>query len=161
MSFGVDDPDWAGAGRVGCGLATAEEAGYFFEGALGGGEADALDRFGRNGFEAFEREGEVGSAFGGDEGVDFVDDDGVDSAEGGGGFGGEEEVEGFGGGDEDVGGMAAKAGPLGLGRVAGADGDCGWAEGDSSARGRGGDLLRAGCWRLRSTSTARALRGLM
>ena len=111
---------------------------------MGGGEADALDGSRGDGFEAFEREGEVGAAFGGDEGVNFVDDNGVDGAEGGRGCGGEEEVEGFGGGDEGVGGMAAKTGALGLGGVAGADGDFGWAEGDASVAGEGGDAQEGG-----------------
>ena len=59
--------------------------------------------------EAFEGEGEVGAALGGDEGVDLVDDDGVDGAEGFGGLGGQEEVEGFGSGDQDFGGSFAEA----------------------------------------------------
>ena len=64
----------------------AEEAGYFFERALGGGEADALDAALGEGFEALEGEGEMGAALGGDEGVDLVDDDGVDGAQGFGGL---------------------------------------------------------------------------
>ena len=58
------------------------------------------------------------------EGVDFVDDDGVDLAQGfAGALGGEHQVEGFGGGDEDVGRAGdegAAAGGLG---VAGAEAD--------------------------------------
>jgi hypothetical protein len=126
------------------GFVAAKEAGYFVEGALGGGEADALDRALGDRFEPFEREGEVGAAFGGDESVDLVDDDGRDGAERGCGFGGEEEVEGFGGGDEDVGRMAAEAGALGLGRVAGADGDLGGAEGDAGVAREGGDAKEGG-----------------
>ncbi len=116
----------------------AEEEGDFFERALSGGEADALDGMLGDGFEAFERKGEMRAAFGGDEGVDLVDDDGVDGAERGGGLGGEQEVKGFGGGDQDVGGMAAKAGALGLRRVAGADGDVGQAKGNAGGAGERG-----------------------
>ena len=86
----------------------------------------------------------MGAAFGGDEGMDLIDDDGVDGAEGGGSFGGEQQVEGFGSGDEDVGGMAAEAGALGLRGVAGADGDLGRAEGDASVAGEGGDGFERG-----------------
>lgn len=106
---------------------SAEKAGNFFQGALGGGEADALK--GRvaggadEGFEAFDGEGEVGAALGGDECVDLVDDDGFDVAKGLGGVGGEQQVERFGGGDQDLAGMAAEAGALFLGRIAGANAD--------------------------------------
>jgi hypothetical protein len=123
-------------------LVSAEKAGDFFEGALGGGEADALDGMGSDGGETFKREGEVGAALGGYEGVNLVDDDGGDGAEGGGGFGGEQEVEGFGCGDEDVGGMAAKAGTFGLRSVAGADGDVRSAKGSAGAGGHSGDALQ-------------------
>ncbi len=151
---GVDDGDGAGigyhsVGRWGGGRAAAllsfgmihatEKEGDFFEWALGGGEADALERTLDDGFEALEREGEMGAAFGRDEGVDLIDDDGVDGAQGGGSLGGEQQVEGFRGGDEDVGGMAAEAGAFGLRGIAGADGDLGGTKGDASVASEGGD----------------------
>src|ERR1700733_9727505 len=118
--------------------ATKEE-GDFFEGALGGGETDPLDGADGESFEPFEREGEVCPAFGRDESVDLIDDDGIDAAEGGGRFGSKQEVKGFRGGDEDVGGMAAEASALDLGRIAGADGDFGWTERDARIASEGGD----------------------
>ena len=64
-----------GAAGRGCGgVSAAEEAGDFVEGALGGGESDALELAAGEGFEAFEGEREVAAALGGDEGVDLVDD---------------------------------------------------------------------------------------
>ena len=104
-------------------VGTAEETGDFFKGALGGGEADALDFAAGEGFEALEREGHVCAALRRDEGVDFIDDDGFDRAEGFAGVGGEEEVEGFWRGDEDVAGVLGEAGAVSRGGVAGADAD--------------------------------------
>ena len=76
------------------------------------------------------------AALGGDEGVDFIEDDGFDGAQGFASVGSEQEVDGFRGGDEDIGGVAGEAGAFGGGGVAGADGDGGLVEGD--ARGAGG-----------------------
>src|ERR1019366_3578586 len=56
------------------------------------------------GFEALQGEGEVTAALGGHEGVDFVEDDGLDGAQRFAGVGGEQEVNGFRGGDQDIGG---------------------------------------------------------
>ena len=73
-------------------------------------------------FEPFQGEGEVNSAFRAGDGVDFVDDDGGDGAEDGGRLGGEHEVGGFRGGDENVGWVANVGGSFGGGGVAAADG---------------------------------------
>ncbi len=77
---------------------------------------------GDEGVEAFERESEVGTAFVVGYGVDLVDDDGADAAEV---FpalaSGEEDVEGFGSGDEDVRRVAEHGGALFGEGVAGAD----------------------------------------
>jgi hypothetical protein len=59
----------------------AKEAGDFFEGALRGGKADALQAATGQAFKAFEWEREVRAALGGDERVNFVEDDGVDGTE--------------------------------------------------------------------------------
>ncbi len=59
----------------------AEEAGDFFERALRGGEADALDAASGELFQALEGEREMRAALGGNERVNFVEDDGVDGAE--------------------------------------------------------------------------------
>ena len=100
-----------------------EEAGGVFDGLDGGGEADAGRALFADVVEAGEGEGEVAAALVAEEGVDLVDDDGLDGAEDlAAAFGGEHEVEGFGGGDEDVRGRLDDRLALGLGRVAGAEG---------------------------------------
>ena len=73
-------------------------------------------------FEPFQGEGEVNSAFRAGNGVDFVDDDGGDGAEDSGRLGGEHEVGGFRGGDENVGWVANVGGPFRSSGVAAADG---------------------------------------
>jgi hypothetical protein len=106
LAAGVDDRDGAGLDLVAGDLEAAEEGGDLLERALGGGQADALQRreLGiSGGVEALEREGEVGAALGGDEAVDLVDDDGLDAAQELARVGGEHQVQRFGGGDEDVG----------------------------------------------------------
>ncbi len=126
----------------GGGFGAAEEAGYLFEGTLRRGEADALEAATCEGLQTLDGEGHVRAALGGDERVDLVEDDGLDGAEGFACFGGEEEIEGFGRGDEDVAGMTAEARAV-LGRgVAGADANLGHAEGDAFARGHVGDALQ-------------------
>jgi hypothetical protein len=133
---------------LGDGIGAAEEAGDFFEWALRGGEADALE--GRvaggsdEGFEPFDGEGEVRASLGGDEGVDLVDDEGLDVAESFGGVGGEEEVEGLGRGDEDFAGVAAESGALLGGCVAGTDADLREVHGDAGSLGHVGDAGERG-----------------
>ena len=92
----------AGA-RVALIVGAGEEGGEFVDGALGGGEADALGAAAGDVVEALQRQREVAAAAVAGEGVDLVDDDGVDLAQGfTGPLGGEHQVEGLGGGDEDV-----------------------------------------------------------
>ena len=57
---------------------------------------------------------------------------------------GEQQVEGFGGGDEDFGGSRAEAGALLLRGVAGADADLGVVDGDAHAAGHVGDAGERG-----------------
>lgn len=90
----------------------------------------------------------MGSALGGDQGMDLVDDDGFYGAEGLGCLRGEEQVKGFRGGDEDVRGLAAEAGSLALGSVAGADADGGFVKRDAPTAGHVGD---SGQWRAQVT----------
>jgi hypothetical protein len=96
------------------------------------------------GFEAFEGEGEMGSALGGDQGVDLIEDHGINVAKGLGRLGGEQEIERLGSGDEDVGRVAAEALTLALGGVAGADADGRFMEGDPVATGHIGDAGKGG-----------------
>lgn len=113
--------------------------GDFVERALGGGKADALEAAAREMFEAFQRKSEMRAAFGGSECVDFVEDDGFDGTEGFAGVGSEQEIERFGCGDQNVGGMAEEAGAFGGRRVSGADGDGGLMVADAEALGGVGD----------------------
>jgi hypothetical protein len=101
----------------------AEKTGDFFEWALGGGKTDALKAASSEMLEAFQGKSEMRAAFGGNDGVNFVDDNGLDEAEEFAGLRGEHQVERFGSGDEDVGGMAEEAGAFGRGRVTSANGN--------------------------------------
>ena len=128
---------WATRGRV-----AAEEFGDEGEGALGGGEADAVGALVGDGVEALEGEGEVGSALVGDEGVDFIDDDGVDVAQSfAAAGGGEQDVERLRGGDEDVRRQLQHAGAVAGGSVSGADHG---ADGGHEIAAGGGELLDFG-----------------
>ena len=88
--------------------------------------------------QALQRERQVSAALGGNEGVNLVDDDRVDGAQSLGGLRGEQQVERLGRGDENLGGMAGKAGALPLRRVAGANADGRFAEGNAHAAGHVG-----------------------
>ena len=90
----------------------AEEVRDFFEGTLGGGEADALEGALDERFEALQRQREVGAALGGHQRVDLVDDGGVDRAQNLAGVRRQEEVERLRRGDEDVRRGAREAGAL-------------------------------------------------
>src|SRR5690349_17219038 len=83
--------------------ASGEEVGDEFDGFLRGGEADARKFFAGEMVEALEGESEVSAAFVVGDSVDFVDDYGFDGFEN---FtaacGGQQNVEGFRSGDEDV-----------------------------------------------------------
>ncbi len=73
-----------------------------FQRALRGRKTDALHAPFRDRFQPFQREGQVRPALGGHDCVDLVDDDGVDPAQAGGGIGGQQQVQGFRRGDEDL-----------------------------------------------------------
>jgi hypothetical protein len=130
-----------GGGRGG---GAAEEAGDLVERALGGGESDALYGVGGERFQAFQGEGEVAAALGGDQGVDFVQHHGLHRPQRLARVGGEEEVDGFRRGDQDIGGMAGEAGAVGGGGVAGAYGDGGLVERDAGGAGGLGDADQRG-----------------
>ncbi len=131
----------------------AEEAGDEFNGILRGGEADALRRGmgeqagawgegifgGDEGVKAFEREGQVGTALVVSDGMNFIDDDGVDAAEMLAAFErGEQDVERFGSGDENVWRALEHGAALGGWGVSGADGG---ADGRAEVAAFEGELL--------------------
>ena len=113
------------------------------------------------GFQAFEREGEMTAALGGDERVDFIEHDGLDGAQDFAGVGGEQQVDGFRSGDQDIGGVAGEAGALERRRCR----RCGWrlvGSWNAMPEERAACAMpTSGECRLRSTSTARALMGEM
>ncbi len=132
-------------GRIGA----RQQPGHHLEGPLRRRQPDALEaaavlRHQRG--QALEGEGEVGAALVAGQGVHLVDDHRVHAAEhrarGG---GGEEQVEGLGGGDEQVGWVPAHGRPLGGRGVAGADGD---AKGGGCQPEAFGLPLDAGQWHL-------------
>ena len=133
---------------------------YFFQRPLRGGETNALHAALGDGFEPLEREGQVRAALGGDDGVDLVDDHGVHLAQAGGGVRGQQQVERLRRGDENFGGMAAE--------VARSFCDVspvrtlisGWWTSTPAWRAIFA-IPASGERRLRSTSTARALSGLI
>src|SRR5574341_2059223 len=95
-----------------------EEAGGVLDGLDRGGEADAGRALSADVVEAGETEGEVAATLVSEKGVNFVDDDGLDGAEDfAAAFGGEHEVEGLGGGDEEVGRVLHDLLALGLGGI--------------------------------------------
>ena len=161
----VEDDTSAGSADAG------EEVGDELDGVLGGGEADALRGRGEagedgaggeavfaadEGVEAFEREGEVGAALVVGDGVDLVDDDGADAGEVLAGLaGGEQDVEGLGRGDEDVGRMLEHRRAVFGERVAGADAGADLGDRGSRVRGRVAGSRRAG----RRGSSGRRWRG--
>src|ERR1019366_783509 len=128
----------------GSGNGAAQEAGDFVERSLRSGESDALELAPAKRFQALQGEGEVTAALGGHEGVDFIQHDGFDGAQRFARVGGEQEVDGFRGGDQDIGGVAGEAGAFGGGGVAGADGDGGVVESDAPGAGGPGDAGEGG-----------------
>ena len=87
------------------------------------------------------------------ESVDLVDDDGVDLAQGfAGPLGGEHQVEGLGGGDEDVGRTGDESAAAGGFGVAGADADADVGHVNAALLGQfadGGESGPGGCARCR------------
>ena len=111
-----------GWGRGGAEDAPSYEFGHRRQGALGGGQADPLRRPLGQFLQTFQGQGQMRSPFGSGHRMDFVQDHPPHRTQNGPGGAGEQQVEGFGGGDEDVGRGASHPPPL-VGRgVAGADG---------------------------------------
>ena len=137
----------------------AEEARDFFERALRGGKADALEAAAGEMFQALERQRKMRAALGRNEGVNFVEDDGVDGAEEFARLRSEKQVERFGRGDENVGRMAREAGAFGWRECR----RCEWRRSVRDMRWprrcAACAMPTSGARRLRSTSTARALIG--
>jgi hypothetical protein len=136
---GVDDRHRAAA---------AEETGQLVEGALGGGQPDALRRrvarLIDQPLQPLQREGEVRPPLGGGHGVDLVHDHVLHRRQHVARLGREHEVERLGGGDEDVGRAACQVAAVGLRGVAGAGGDPDHGWGDAGALGFQGDAGERG-----------------
>ena len=160
---GVDDLDRARLhGPVpAADLSAAEEARDLLERALGGREADALQRAAARAqrLEPLERQKEVRAALGGGERVDLVDDDGLDRARRSRAPATSAQVERLGRRDQDVRRLRGRSRALVGGRVARADADA-WARDAGRPRVPAAAAIPAsGARRLRSTSTASALSG--
>jgi hypothetical protein len=104
-------------------VAAAEEARDRRERALRRGEADPLRRALRERLEPLEREREVRAALRAGERVDLVDDHPLDAAQRLTRLGGEQQVERFGGRDQDLRRLLAEGAPLVGRRVTGAHAD--------------------------------------
>ena len=135
---------WTRSSFGGRGSCAAEEAGDLVQRALRGGESDALQLAAAQGFEAFQREGEMAAPLGRHKRVNFVQHHGLDGAQHFARVGGEQEVDGFRRGDQDIGGVTGETCALGSGRVAGADGDGGFVKLDSGGAGGLGDAHQWG-----------------
>ena len=114
LMAGVDD------GRQG--PVADEEGGDALDRPLGRGEPDPARSPVADRFEALERHREVSAALVAGDGVDLVDDDGLDGLEPLAALGArDEEVQRFGGGDDEVRWLAQHRGALRAGGVTGAD----------------------------------------
>ena len=122
----------------------AQELGDFLDGLDGGREADALGTdsdLGRKRVQAGQRERQVRAALIVGDGVNFIDDHGAGGPQHGSGFlGGQQDVERFGRGDEDVRAMLTHLLAFVGGGIAGADGSAYGIELDALARGELGDF---------------------
>ncbi|GAB3872476.1 hypothetical protein GCM10027610_137970 [Dactylosporangium cerinum] len=119
------DLDGLGAGRLHDldGRGPAEEPGGLVDRADGRGQPDPLRRPLQQGVEPLQGEREVRAALGRADRVDLVDDHRLDAAQGLPGLRGEQQEQGLGRGDQDVGRGLGEGPPL-VGRgVAGAHGD--------------------------------------
>jgi hypothetical protein len=100
----------------------AEEFGDEGDGALSGGESNAVGALVGDGVEALKGDCQMGSALVVGEGVDFIDDDGVDVAQSfAAAGGGEQDVERLRSGDQNVRRQLQHAGTVAGGSVSGAD----------------------------------------
>ena len=125
---------FAGAGidngnRSRCAIAiTTQKACDFFERALRGRQPDALGGHRGEFFEAFERQCQVRSTFGGSNRMDFVDNDRVDVGQRRARRRSEHEIQTFGRGNQHVWWMAQHALAITSTGVAGAQGHCRFAK---------------------------------
>ena len=104
--------------------AADQESGNGFQGSLRGGKPDAIRFHVRDGIQAFEGKRDVRAAFVPGQGVDFIDDDRADGAQDIPALAGrQEQVQGFGRGDENMGRAAKHVLSIFCGRVARADFD--------------------------------------
>ena len=101
-------------------LNAAEEPGDCLRVFDGCGESNALCGLFEERVEAFEGDRQVCAAFGGGEVVNLIHDHGGHAREGVAGGAGEHEVEGFGGGDENIGRVADELAAFACGGVAAA-----------------------------------------
>ena len=116
----------AGVDDLALALRADEELCDPLERALGGRQADPLDRtalvlgpFGDQMVEAFQGQRHVGAALGRRDGVDLVDDHRLDAGEDLAGLAGQHQIQRLGRRDQDVGGLAQHRLAIALRRVAG------------------------------------------
>ena len=116
-------------------LCPAEKARHFFQRALRGREANALDGLAvaaaHQRFKPLQRERHMRAALGGHQRVNLINDDGIDRTQSFSRARSQHQVERLRCGDENVGWVAQKTCTLTLRRVAGAHGDGGLMERDA------------------------------
>ena len=133
----VHDGDRPRPPLLAAGLAAPEQARHLVERTLGRREPDPLELATRLQLQPLQREEEVRAALGCNERVDLVDDDGLYRAQDLARLRGEQQVERFGRGDEDVRRCARHLRPLARRGVARPDADLGNVQGAALRRDSG------------------------